>query len=94
MQIARRNMKYTICGIDATLAKNPKECFDHKITANIENDEGEGCWRDFEWFSTFESTPENLKKDVEKWLEKESRIIEVFSVKDENNNVVMTEENL
>jgi len=87
-------MKYIICGMEATMSKNPQDIFNHKITAEIEGERDGYGWIDFAWYSEIEATPETLFSVVSEWIDSESRNIEVFSVKDENNNVVLTEENL
>ncbi len=53
-----------------------------------------GAYLEFEAWNEFECEEGKVKEFVEKFLEDEVRVIEVFSVYDAENNVVLTEEDL
>lgn len=81
--------------LDAVLKKAIASRFDHTILPEDIDIEGDGGddWVDFSAAIRFEATPETVKDEAWKLLQGESRSIEVFSIKDAANTVVLTEEN-
>jgi len=81
---------YKISWIDGTICRQPSKIFKYWKTTQNEYDYKEVIAWDF-----FEATPKTLKKEVIKWLENESRVVEVFSVALKyGKKVVLTEEDL